>query len=216
MTVAASPARSTAWTLKRAHRVNAMVLGAFIAPHLLNHLVMLIGIDAHIAVMDAMRAVYRQPAVEIALLGLVVAQLGLGAALAYRRWRPRGFWGWAQVASGTYLFLFLAQHVGAIVRARLAFPDLDTNFYFAASVASVPPFSYYFVPYYFFGVLALFTHVGCAVRFHRWRSEPHRRAGIGLIATGALAGIVITSGLVGLIEPFDLPQPHQDYLVDGY
>ncbi len=45
---------------------------------------------------------------------------------------------------------------------RLYF-DLDTTFYWPASVLSGPPFIYYFIPYYFLGVFAVVAHLGAGV-----------------------------------------------------
>jgi succinate dehydrogenase/fumarate reductase cytochrome b subunit len=48
--------------LHKLHRISAMVIGAYVLVHLLNHLMALNGITSHQAFMDGYRHVYRQMA----------------------------------------------------------------------------------------------------------------------------------------------------------
>ena len=50
--------------IRIAHRVSATVLALFLAAHLVNHVVALGGVAAHLAFMDGARLVYRSPALE--------------------------------------------------------------------------------------------------------------------------------------------------------
>ncbi len=49
--------------------------------------------------------------------------------------------------------------IGAFVAVHL------TNFYYAAAGMHVAPFQYYFVPYYFLAVAAIFGHIACAMHW---------------------------------------------------
>jgi hypothetical protein len=84
--------------------------------------------------------------------------------------RRRGAVSWLQAGAGAYLGFFLLVHVGAVLYGRVSL-SLDTNFYFAAAGFHVPPFPYFFAPYYFLGVAALFTHLGAAY----WRAKSSGR-----------------------------------------
>lgn len=153
-------------TLRTLHGFSALLLVAYAAVHIANHLVGLAGIEAHIAFMRDFRSVYRIPVVEAMLLAAVAFQVYSGLTFVVRGWKQRqGLVPWLQAGSGAYLAFFFLNHVGAVLFGRTVL-DLDTNFYFAAAGFHVPPFQYFFAPYYFLAVLALFTHlVQCAILF---------------------------------------------------
>ncbi|PHS29274.1 MAG: hypothetical protein COA85_00970 [Robiginitomaculum sp.] len=172
--------------LRQWHKISALILFAFIITHLFNHLSGLFGIEAYNAVQKLFRVVYRFPLIEVILLVVIVQQLFLGGILLFRslrRARPQGFWEWAQVLSGGIFLFFMVEHLYALVMARLVF-ILDTNFSWPASVMSGPPFTYYFIPYYFLGVFALLTHIGCGMRYWPMDAGKDRlgnRIGIGFL-----------------------------------
>lgn len=176
-------------TLSRAHRLNAAALGLFLALHLGNHLALFGGVEAHGALQDTLRPLYRATLVEPALLALFAIQIGLGVVLARRRGLGRG-WAAAQVASGLYLAVFLLQHVPAVLAARAATPPTDTDARFAAAVLQGWP-ALYFAPYYALAVAALATHIAAALHFRgltlRWLPWAGLALGAGLVA--ALARI---------------------------
>lgn len=109
------------------HRLSACLVGGFIVIHLCNHFFAMGGIDTHIAVMEGLRKIYRQPLVEVLLLGCVALQIGSGLIFIKRRWGLRsGFYERLQAISGGYLAFFLVNHVGAILFGRYQL-NLDTN-----------------------------------------------------------------------------------------
>ena len=198
-------------TLRRLHAVTAALLVAFAAVHLTNHLVALGGVDAHLAVMEVARRVYRHPVVEAVLLAAVAVQVVSGVALVARGWRARrGLVAWLQAGSGLYLALFLLNHVGAVLAGRLAL-GLDTNFHFAAAGFHVAPFQLFFAPYYFLGVVALFVHLGCAASW----SVPIGRRSLRAVAVavpaalGVAAGLAIMLALSGALYPVEVPLPYR-------
>src|SRR5918993_1087010 len=93
--------------IRIAHRVSAALLAIFLAVHLLNHVVALWGIAAHLAFMDGARLVYRSPALEPMLLAAVLVQIVTGVEQVRAGWGTRqGFWQRTQAASGLYLAFF--------------------------------------------------------------------------------------------------------------
>lgn len=194
-------------TLRRLHALSAVLVAAFACLHIANHLAGLTGAAAHIAFMEAARPIYRFRLAEAALLGCVAFQVVSGLILLICGLkRRRGFVDWLQAVSGGYLSFFLVIHVSAVLSGR-GLLDLDTNFYFAAAGFHVAPFQFFFAPYYFFAVLALFTHLGCAAyrRFKgRWRF-----AGVFMIAlpaaVGTLVSLLIVLSLAGAFFPVEIP-----------
>jgi hypothetical protein len=196
--------RSHVTLLRAVHRSSAMFIAAFALAHLANHLVALSSIGAHIAFMETLRTVYRHGLVEAVLLSCVTIQVLSGAWLVLRRWNQR------KGASGAYLAFFLLIHVSAVLFGRSAL-GLDTNFYFAAAGFHVPPYQYFFAPYYFLAVLALFTHLGCAAY---WRVGPRppaaRMLALALpMAVGSVIALLIVLSLAGLLRPVDVPAKYK-------
>ena len=195
--------------LRAVHRTSAIFLALFACVHLANHLVALSSIAAHVALMETLRAVYRHRLVEAVLLSCVALQVGSGGWLVLRRWKQRkGKMAWLQAASGAYLAFFLLLHVSAVLVGRSVL-GLDTNFYFAAAGFHVPPYPYFFAPYYFLAVLALFTHLGCAAYWRvgpRPRPSSARMLALGLpMAVGGVIALLIVLSLAGLLRPVDIP-----------
>ncbi len=128
-----------------------------------------------------------------------------------RGWKQRqGLIPWVQAISGTYLLFFLVVHIGAILFGR-AVLNLDTNFYFAAAGFHVAPFQFFFAPYYFLAVVALFTHLGCAAY---WQAQARPRFVQVLIvaipcAIGALVSLLIVLSLAGALFPVQVPAKYK-------
>ena len=203
--------------LRALHRTSAVVIAVFAIVHIANHLVSLAGIPAHIAFMEAARSVYRQPAVEAVLLLCVTFQIGSGSWFVARGWKQRrGAVAWLQAISGAYLAFFLLAHVGAVLFARNALA-LDTNFYFAAAGIHVSPYQFFFAPYYFLAVLALFTHAGCAAYWNLQTVSirPRTLAVAGSMLAGAAVSMLIVLSLVGRIQPVEVPAQYKTTFGQG-
>ena len=79
--------------IRTAHRASAVLLVIFLAVHLLNHVVALGGVAAHLAFMDAARLVYRSPAFEPVLLAAALIQIVTGVEQVRAGWGTRrGLW----------------------------------------------------------------------------------------------------------------------------
>lgn len=195
----------------KVHRLTAGLLVAFVAVHLVNHLVGLSGAEAHIAFMHSLRVIYRHPLAETVLLLAVVGQMLSGFGLVARRWKQRrGVVAALQAVSGLYLAVFLLNHVGAVLVARSVL-RLDTNFYFAAAGFHVWPFQFFFAPYYTLGVLAVFTHLGCALY---WRlsgsSRSTRSLALALpVGVGLVVALLIVCCLAGMLGPVEIPDAYK-------
>ena len=176
--------------LRGLHLASGLMIALFVAVHIGNHLAMFGGQQAHIAVMAALRPFYRNLLVETLLMLALAFQLGTGLAMIWRTRAEKrhGLARW-QAISGVGLALFILNHVGAVWGGRLVM-GLDTNYHFAAAGMHAG-YAAFFVPYYFLGVAALFTHAACALA---WRVRG--RAVPGLIAA---LGIALAAGFVGVM-----------------
>ncbi len=193
--------------LRRLHRMSAVFLGLFVAVHLGNHLTSLLGVDAHLAVMTALRTVYRRPFIEGLLLLSVGFQVLSGLRLALRAREGRsGRVERLQAVSGLYLAVFLLVHVGAVLGGR-AVLSLDTNFYFAAAGFHVRPFELFFAPYYWLAVLSFFAHLGSAGYFRLFEAHPARAKALlfGALSGGALVATLLVLSLAGAFATVTVP-----------
>ncbi|MES2934205.1 MAG: hypothetical protein V4805_12050 [Pseudomonadota bacterium] len=198
--------------LHRLHRISACIIGAYIVVHLFNHLLALQSIEAHVRFMESFRLIYRHRMVEALLLMCVMFQIGSGVYFIQRRWgQRRGFFEKLQALSGGYLAYFLLAHVGAVLFGRITL-GLDTNFYFAAAGIHVSPLQYYFIPYYFLAVVAIFGHIACAVH---WLARAHLRqaardyVAYATLAVGVLVGALIVGALAGGFYEVRIPQEYR-------
>jgi succinate dehydrogenase/fumarate reductase cytochrome b subunit len=198
--------------LHKLHRTSAFIIGAYVAVHLFNHGLALRSVEAHIQFMESFRHIYRNPFVEVLLLACVTFQIGSGIYFIKNRWGQRhGFFGRVQALSGGYLAFFLLVHVGAVLFGRAAL-DLDTNFYYAAAGMHVPPFQYYFVPYYFLAVVAIFGHIACAVHWltRDNLSEATRNYfGYTSLVVGVVAATLIVAAFAGAFYNIKVPQEYR-------
>ena len=194
-------------TLRALHRTLAFVLAAFIVLHLLNHLMLFAGTDSHIAMMDTLRLIYRNPVVEPALFAGFTLQIGIGARMIWRRGRPRHFWGWMQAGSGIIVALFLIQHMSAVIMTRWTYPQMSTDIFWAASVVSRPTLAAYFAPYYALGIAGIFIHIAAVFAQRRQHAKAY-----ALTSLGSAIGIAIVGAMMGAFHPIALPEMNEIYL----
>ncbi|PRC91160.1 hypothetical protein [Solimicrobium silvestre] len=193
------------------HRISALMIAAYAALHVTNHIVGIGGAVSHINFMEAIRPIYRQPVIEAVLLFCVMFQVGSGLFLAIRGWKQRhGLIPWVQAASGMYLAFFLVVHVSAVLLGR-AVLKLDTNFYFAAAGFYETPYKFFFAPYYFFAIFALFTHLGCAAYWQVQARPTLVRALTVLIPAGCglVISLFIVLSLAGVLHPVEIPAEYK-------
>lgn len=197
--------------LRVSHRTTAIIVTIFGVAHLSNHLAALVSLEAHLHFMEQLRTVYRHPVIEAGLLLCVTLQAASGLWLVRSNWKARsGVIEWLQAASGTYLALFLFIHIAAVLIGRAVY-GLDTNFHFAAAGLHVRPFQYFFAAYYFLAVLALFTHLGCALSWHVGSRVRLRAFFVVLsVCIGVAVSTLILAALMGKIYPYEVPEQYKN------
>jgi succinate dehydrogenase/fumarate reductase cytochrome b subunit len=202
--------------LRTLHAISATVIALYAAVHIANHLAALDGIATHIAFMEAARSVYRIRLVESVLLACVLFQVLSGLWLFARGWgQRRGAVSWLQAVAGAYLAFFLLVHVAAVLLGRSL--GLDTNYYFAAAGFHVHPFQLFFAPYYLLGVLALFTHLGCAAyrRASSSGASPRYLFIVLPVTVGASLSLIIVLLLAGAFYRVEIPPEYKAIYVRG-
>lgn len=146
--------------MKQLHRITGIIVSVFVALHLFNHSMAWFGVQTHQKLLDAFRQFYRIPLVEIVLICCFVFQgiSGVKLFLRLRKKEGKSRYEKIQMYSGLLLGFFLLQHIPATVGQRLLY-GFDTNFYFASRVVIQKPWLYYFVPYYFAGIVVIGLHI---------------------------------------------------------
>lgn len=191
------------------HYWSGLTLSVFIGFHLFNQLTALMGADAHIAVMQGLRAVYRHPVVETILLAAVVFQITTGLLMIFKQQRSTVAEK-IQVYSGLYLSFFLLVHVGAVLYGRSL--GLNTNFYFAAAGLNVYPATFFFIPYYLLAVCAVSLHVA-AIHYRKTGSLPWSCA---ISLAGLLAATLIISGFTNGFRWRPMPPANEQFIRQSF
>ena len=187
-------------TIRYLHRLSACIVLTFVIAHLTNHLVGLVSQQAHREMLASLRQVYRHPIIEPILLTSFGWQILSGLGLVALGWRKRrGAIEWMQAGSGLALAAFLAIHVSAVLAGRAS--GLDTDLRFAAAGFHVPSWPYFFTPYYFVAIFAVFVHVGAAAYWLFGRGT----AGIIGFAVASLSGVLIASAIVLMMAGHVVP-----------
>ncbi|SKA30894.1 hypothetical protein SAMN04488128_103369 [Chitinophaga eiseniae] len=191
------------------HYWSGLTLSVFIGFHLFNQLTALMGVGAHISVMQVLRLVYRHPVVETILLLAVVFQITTGLLMVFKR-QQSTVAGKIQVYSGLYLSFFLLVHVGAVLYGRSL--ALDTNFYFAAAGLNMYPVTFFFIPYYLLAIGAVFLHVA-AIHYRKTGSLRWSRA---IVLAGLLAAILIISGFTNGFRWRPMPPANEQFIRQSF
>lgn len=205
---------------RKLHRWIATFLTLFILAHVGNHIAGAFNPDLHIAIQHKLELVYGIPLIDAGLIIGFIAQIVIGLLLyAKTRKLPQKGWSRAQKISGLVLALFLTQHISANLAMRLFIPQLETNYYWAASVVSFSPVSWYFIPYYFAGLVALGTHIAAFARVKMVRTNSPKLAVIfprAIVCLSVLSGLWILTGLTGAVYPYKFPSNYTKYISDFY
>jgi len=200
-------------SLNTVHRMVAVPILTFIALHLFNHIVSIAGVDSHIVVMNSLRVLYRNLIVESIILFSLLAQIIIGLYFVFRsRNRRYGFFQKTQAFSGLYIAFFLVFHIGAVFNGRYNL-DLDTNFYFAAAGLHVGWLKLFFIPYYLFAVIAVFTHVACFIHWRIIQNSSISKANIAaalIIFSGIVFGFLIVASLSGMFYDVNIPNDYKN------
>lgn len=190
---------------RRMHYISGVTLSTFIAFHLLNQLFALAGPEAHIALMEKFRKVYRHPVVETLLLFAVLIQVVSGLRLLLNR-QKKTIAESIQIYSGIYLSFFLVIHISAVVAGR-QIEHLDTHFYFAGTGLNLYPATLFFIPYYFFSVSAVSLHIA-SLHYLKTRSG-WSACLIGTV--GIIASILIIAGYTDFFRWRGIPSEYRAF-----
>jgi hypothetical protein len=204
------PATSTAMAPSIArwrvtHGIAAAVILLYVAFHLTNHLLGLLGPEVHGAVMKLGRTVYRSSVVEPVLVALMLFQVAVGVRLAWR-WSSRPADGFRvfQIGSGVYLAAFIITHLNSAFVSARAVHHIDTNWAWASGAPTGlihDAWSIRLVPHYALGVFFVLTHLTSGLRgvliAHGVTTTIANRIWAAGLAAGGLVAIAIMSGLCG-------------------
>lgn len=94
----------------------------------------------------------------------------------------------------------------------LAVLKLDTNFYYAAAGMHVSPFQYYFLPYYFLAVVAIFGHTACAVHWltrDNLGEAARNYFGYTVLVIGVVVATLIVAAFAGAFYDVTIPQEYR-------
>ncbi|WP_184547789.1 hypothetical protein [Mucilaginibacter sp. FT3.2] len=200
-------------SIKRAHRLSGTVIASFLLLHLTNHLFALGGAQLHIAVMNLFRYVYRFPPIEILLLICVMFQVISGIILVFKKeFLRQPSYVIIQVLSGLYLSFFMIYHVRAVMLGRYQW-NVETDFYFAASVANNYPSKLFFIPYYMLSLVCVFAHIACVHYLKRMETidkmqeavdttifrKKFQRETLGICIAGAVITFLIMIAFTGML-----------------
>ena len=199
--------------LHKFHRVSALIISSFVLVHLINHLYILVGVQQHIEFMETFRLIYRNIMLESILLLCAVFQVCSGLYLVWqRRGQRSGFLEKAQAISGVYLAYFLVNHISAVLYGRLVV-ELDTNIYFGIAGFHAKSLHFYFIPYYFFAVVAIFVHLASALNWlsrNRIGESSRIRLVSMIISLGVSLATVLILGFSGVFYEISIPQEYSD------
>lgn len=196
---------------KRIHYISGLIITAFIALHLFNHLVSVFGIDWHITLMSFLRRFYRNPFAETVLLLAVAIQIYSGFKLfKIKRLVANTFFEKLQAWTGLYLAVFFIIHLGAIFVGRL-FLHLDTNFYFGVAGLNTFPFNLFFIPYYSLAIISFCGHIA-AIHNQKMKSTilgmaPGTQSKL-ILGFGIILTFVIVYGLTNHFQGVKIPEAY--------
>jgi len=195
--------------VKTLHYFTGITLSLFIGIHLINHLFSFAGPEAHIALMEKFRKVYRHPVIETFLFLVVLVQVVSGVKLLFNR-QPKILAEKIQIYSGLYLSLFLIGHVGAVIASR-QLEHLDTNFYYTVAGLNMYPATLFFIPYYFLDVCAISLHIAS---IHYLKTSSKKGAYL-IGGTGILGAALIIAGYTNWFQWRETP-PKERAFIEKY
>lgn len=201
--------------MKNLHKISGIIVSVFITMHLLGHSMAWFGIAKHQELLVLFRKIYYIPIIEI-LLVLVFSFQSISGIILFFKLRKRQnktFTEKLKIYSGLILGLFLLQHIPATIGQRY-FLDIDTNFYFAARVVIQKPWLYYFVPYYFIGIMAFAVHLA-SVHYQKISiiigSKKARFHSYIILAIFLILAIVILYVFMGFHYKITIPNEYNVY-----
>lgn len=192
--------------LRAAHGiVSLFVLAIFLAPHLFNHLLGLLGTDTHRSVMLVLRKLYRAGLVEPVVIAAFFFQVVSGLVLLrHRTARKNDLFGVLQIASGAYLAVFIVGHINSVFTlARYAGTETDYAWATGAPAGLLgDAWNIRLLPHYCLAVFFVLAHLAGGLRIvmlaHGAARPRADRITWVLVALAACAALAISAGMLGV------------------
>jgi hypothetical protein len=182
------------------HGITAAILCLYVLFHITNHLLGLVGPDAHAVVMKIGRVIYRSGVGQPLLVAAMLFQIGTGLYLAWRWSAARhDFHRTFQVASGGYLSLFILGHMNSVfiyARTVLGIPT-DWNFAIGAPTGLIhDAWNIRLLPHYALGVFFVLSHLASGLRVVLTGHGVDRRKTGHLWIAGVAASVAISAAIM--------------------
>ena len=206
-TNAVSPTRSgTSTRLRVAHGIAGSIAAAYVLFHIFNHMFGLISPEAHAAVMDVGRTVYRAKFVEPLLVAVMLFQILSGLRMVWI-WsetsadRYRMF----QIATGLFMSVFILGHMNSVFIFARTWLNIPTDWAFAAGLPAgliLDGWNIRLLPHYALGVFFVLAHLVSGLRVvmlsHNVETlSANRFWWVGLSLSAAIS-MAIMFGMTGL------------------
>jgi hypothetical protein len=183
-----------------AHGVSAALILLFVCFHLTNHLSGLLSPEVHASIMKMGRAVYRIPAVEFMLVGLLLFQMSSGLTLAVRWSRTAGdAFRVFQIGSGIYVAAFIITHLNSALISARAVRHIETDWAWASGGVEgliYDSWNIRLVPHYAFGVFFVLSHLFSGLRQVLIAHDVSVRLANRVWMIGVLVSLVIASAIM--------------------
>jgi len=151
-----------------AHGISGALVTFYVMFHVFNHLCGLISPEAHAAVMEAGRTVYRYKLIEPLLVVAMLFQAVSGLRLLWQ-WTATSpdRYRMVQIASGAFLAVFILGHMNSVfIYARL-WMNIPTDWAFATGLPTGlihDPWNIRLAPHYALGVFFVLAHLVSGLR----------------------------------------------------
>lgn len=209
---APKPVRQVKVDIRKWHGIAAAAAVVYLLFHFSNHLVGLIGPDAHQAVMDVFRTVYRSSVVEPLLTLIFLFLIASGTLMAWRLTaRPATAVRTFQIAGGVFLIFAVASHINAVLYLARVYFNIESDWGFAVGAPDgllKNAWNIRLLPYYYLAVFFVISHAFCGLRgvmlAHGVPTRSADRALNGGIALAFLISTLIILAMAGMRLSFDL------------
>lgn len=189
--------------LRVAHGIVALaVLVGYVGLHLGNHLAALVGgAELHRAIQTALRHWYQAPAVEVALVALMVFLVVSGLSLARWHTAQPGLDGWRalQLASGAYMAAFLVSHMSAGLILARHVTGTETDWAWASGLPAGllgDAWNIRLIPHYALVVVLVLLHAGLGARVVALAHEAKPSLAGGVAVLAGVVGVAASTAIV--------------------
>jgi len=186
--------------LRVAHGIAGSIAAIYVLFHIFNHLVGLIGPEAHAQVMDIGRIVYRAEIVEPLLVTVMLFQIFSGLRLVWT-WsetsedRYRMF----QIASGVFMSVFILGHMNSVFIFARTWLDIPTDWAFATGLPTGlihDAWNIRLLPHYALGVFFVLAHLVSGLRVVMLAHDIKVSVANGLWWGGLILSAVISTAVI--------------------